>query len=382
MAGQIIKRGDNTWLVRIFTGCDTEGKRRYLNKTIKGKKKDAETYLSKTITAISTDTFVEPSRMSLNAYLDKWLDTAARPRLSERGFVAYGILLNLYVRPVLGDKIMSEVRAQDIQSLYAKMQERGLAASTIRHAHTPLSSAFKQAIKWRIVAQDPTALVELPRIRQKEMRAFSPIEAMHFLTSAAQDRWAVLFALALTTGMRPEEYFGLQWKDIDLASGVITVQRSLVWRSNKSGDWYFGELKTTRSRRSIPLPASLVRSLVEHKRHQAEQRLKVGPAYQNLDLVFASTTGTPLIRLDITRRHFKPILKRAGLSESFRLYDLRHSCATLLLAANEHPKVVSERLGHASVTLTLDTYSHVLPTMQQAASDKLENMLFSKVGTL
>jgi integrase len=214
------------------------------------------------------------------------------------------------------------------------------------------------------------------------MRAFSTKEAACFLASAAQDRWAVLFTLALTTGIRPEEYFGLQWKDIDLDRGVVTVQRSLIWKSNKSGDWYFGELKTTRSRRSIPLPASLARSLVDHKRHQAEQRLKVGPAYQNLDLVFASATGTPLIRLDITRRHFKPILKRAGLSESFRLYDLRHSCATLLLATNEHPKVVSERLGHASVTLTLDTYSHVLPTMQQAASDKLENMLFSKVGTL
>ncbi|HKR02869.1 MAG TPA: site-specific integrase [Pyrinomonadaceae bacterium] len=382
MAGQIIKRGDKTWLVRIFTGRDAQGRRSYLNKTIKGNKKDAETYLSKTLAAISTDTFIELSTLTFGEYLDKWLETAARPRLSERGFAAYSIALNLYVRPVLGNKRISEIRAQDIQSLYADMQERGLAASTVHHAHTPLSSAFKQAVKWRMVAQDPTSLVELPRIRQKEMRAFSPKEAASFLASAAQDRWAVLFTLALTTGMRPEEYFGLQWKDIDLEHGVLTVQRSLIWKSNKSGDWYFGELKTTRSRRSIPLPASLVRSLAEHKRHQAEQRLKAGPAYQNLDLVFASATGTPLIRLDITRRHFKPILKRAGLTESFRLYDLRHSCATLLLAANEHPKVVSERLGHASVTLTLDTYSHVLPTMQQAASDKLENMLFSQVGTL
>jgi integrase len=109
--------------------------------------------------------------------------------------------------------------------------------------------------------------------------------------------------------MWPEEYFGLQWKDIDLASGVVIVQRSLIWRSNKSGDWYFGELKTTR-RRSIPLPALLVRALIEHKRYQAEQRLKTAPVYQNLDLVFATATGTPLIRLDITRRHFKPIETR------------------------------------------------------------------------
>jgi hypothetical protein len=143
MAGQIIKRGDKTWLVRIFTGRDSKGKRRYLNKTIKGKKKDAETYLSKTITAISTDTFIEPAKMTLNEHLNKWLETAARPRLSERGFAAYSIALKLYVRPVLGEKIISEIRAQDIQLLYVGMQERGLAASTVHHAHTPLSSAFK-----------------------------------------------------------------------------------------------------------------------------------------------------------------------------------------------------------------------------------------------
>lgn len=113
-----------------------------------------------------------------------------------------------------------------------------------------------------------------------------------------------------------------------------------------------------------------------HKRKQAEERLKAGAEYQNHDLVFATIEGTPLMMRNLLRRYFKPILKRAQLSANLQLYDLRHSCATLLLAANEHPKVVSERLGHASITLTLDTYSHVLPSMQQAASEKLESLLF------
>jgi integrase len=174
---------------------------------------------------------------------------------------------------------------------------------------------------------------------------------------------------------------GLKWSDVDLERGIISVQRSLHWRSYKTGDWYFGEPKTARSRRRIPLPPSVVRALVEHRRHQNEERLKTRPDFKNLNLVFATGEGQPLIRLNIVQKHFKPILERANLPATLRLYDLRHSCATLLLAANENPKVVSERLGHASITLTMDTYSHVMPDMQQGASDKLEQMLFTKTGT-
>lgn len=180
--------------------------------------------------------------------------------------------------------------------------------------------------------------------------------------------------------MRPEEYLGLQWKDVDLSKGIATVQRALV-RNRSGGGWTFTQPKTARSRRNIPLPASVVSALVAHKRQQSEERLKAGAAYQNHDLIFASLEGTPLMMRNLLRRHFKPILKRAKISQDMRLYDLRHSCATLLLTANEPPKVVGERLGHASITLTLDTYSHVLPSMQQAASDKLESLLFGKTGT-
>jgi integrase len=375
MAGQIIKRGDDTWIVRIFMGRDAQGKRRYLNKTIKGKKKDAETYLSKTITSISTGTFVEPSALSVGDYLDKWLHTAARHRVRERTFVDYSELLDRYVRPAIGGKRLSELRPLHIQSLYTELQERGLSARTVRYTHAVLSSALKQAVKWLMLAQNPASLVDVPKQARKEMQALSPEQAKRFLAESSEDRWSALFALALSTGMRPEEYLGLQWKDIDLGKGIATVQRALVW-NRKGGGWSFTQPKTARSRRNIPLPSSVVSALIAHRRKQAEERLKAGAEYQNHDLVFATIEGTPLMMRNLLRRHFKPILKRAKLSDNLRLYDLRHSCATLLLAANEHPKVVSERLGHASITLTLDTYSHVLPSMQQAASEKLERLLF------
>jgi integrase len=375
MAGQIIKRGEDTWLVRIFMGRDAQGNRRYMNKTIKGKKKDAETYLSKTVTSISTGTFVEPSALTVGDYLDKWLNTAARHRVRERTFVDYSELLDRYVRPSIGEKRLSGLRPLHIQSLYTELQERGLSARTVRYTHAVLSSALKQAVKWLMLAQNPASLVDVPKQARKEMQALSPEEAKRFLTESCKDRWSALFALALSTGMRPEEYLGLQWKDVDLGNGIATVQRALVW-NRKGGGWSFTQPKTARSRRNIPLPSSVKSALIAHRRKQAEERLKAGAEYQNHDLVFATIEGTPLMMRNLLRRHFKPILKRAELPGNIRLYDLRHSCATLLLAANEHPKVVSERLGHASITLTLDTYSHVLPSMQQAASEKLESLLF------
>jgi len=381
MAGQIIKRGDKTWIVRIFMGRDGNGKRKYLNKTVRGTKKAADTYLSKTLTEISAGTFVASAPTTVEEYLEKWLETAARPRLRDNTYREYAGLIERYVKPILGAMRLSDIRPLDIQKFYTGLSDKELSARTVRFTHSVLTSAFKQAVRWRILAHNPCNAVELPRKTSSEMQSLTPSEAALFLKEAASDRWSALFVLALATGLRPSEYLGLKWADVDLEQGVINVQRSLHWRSYRSGDWYFGEPKTPRSRRRIPLPVSVSRALIEHRRHQGEERLKAGPEYKNLDLVFASGEGQPLIRLNIVQKHFKPILERAKLPATLRLYDLRHSCATLLLAANENPKVVSERLGHASITLTMDTYSHVLPDMQQGASDKLEQMLFSKTGT-
>jgi integrase len=381
MAGQIIKRGDRVWVVRIFTGRDDKGKRQYLNKTIHGTKKDAEKYLTATMRDRDLGVFIEPCTLSVSEYLNKWLEAAARPRLRERTFADYKEKLDRYVRPAIGDKKLADVRPLDIQTFYGQMQERGLSARTVRYTHAILKSALKQAIKWHMLARNPCEAVELPRSERREMQAFSPEEAGRFLKAAKEDEQGIIFAFALATGMRPEEYLALKWSsDIDLERGVAVVQRSLVWR--KGGGWYFDEPKTSRSRRTVPLPCSLVQGLIAHRRKQAEARLKAGAAYQNNDLVFATGEGTPHNSRNLAQRHLQPILKRAKLPLTFRLYDLRHSCATLLLAVGENPKVVSERLGHASIVLTLDTYSHVLPSMQQAATAKLESLLFERTGTL
>jgi len=174
MAGQIIKRGDKTWLVRVFTGRDGNGKRCYRNKTIKGNKKDAETYLSATLTQISAGTLVEPLKLTVGEYLDQWLTTAAKPRLRERTFDDYSAKLESYVRPRIGAQRLSDLRPLDVQALYSKMAERDLSPRTIRYTHAILSSALKQAVRWNMLPRNPCDAVELPRMERKEMQALSP----------------------------------------------------------------------------------------------------------------------------------------------------------------------------------------------------------------
>ncbi len=376
--GQIIERGANRQLVRVPLGMDeSTGKRRYHNKTIRGTKKDAQRYLNAVLRDLDLGVFVEPAGESLNAYLDHWLEAAAKPKLRSRTFDDYTSLLERYVRTPLGAKKLSELRPLDIQKLYSQMQERKLSARVVRYTHAVLSSALKQAVAWGMLQRNPASLVQLPKSTRKEMNVLSNEEAGQFLTAIEGDRYATLFKFALATGMRPEEYCALQWKDVDLMQGRATIQRVLVWK-RKGGGWDFEEPKTPQSRRTVPLPGTLTKALREHKRTQNEERLRIGSEWQANDLVFCTLTGTPLNFQNLTQRHFKPALEKADLPKTVRLYDLRHTQATLLLQAGINPKIVSERLGHANIKLTLDVYSHVLPDMQRSAADKLEEMLFER----
>jgi len=373
----IIKKGIDTWLVRIFLGRDENGKTRFFNETVKGKKKDAEKLETKKKRELDLGIFIEHSKITVDEYLDKWFEVSAKSRLKYRTYEDYIEYMKRYVRPTIGKKQLSKIKPLDIQAVYSEMLGKGLSPRTVRYAHAILSSALKQAVKLQILAINPASMADLPQNHRKEMKALSPEEAQRFLSAAKEDKWYVIFSLAITTGMRPEEYLGLQWKDVDFNKATATVQRALVWK-RKGGGWSLQEPKTSQSRRTIPLPTSVLNELKIHRKGQLEERLSLGQAYQNSDFVFATEIGTPILTSNLTRRHYKPILKKAELSEKIRLYDLRHSCATLLLSSGISPKVIAERLGHSTIVLTLDTYSHVLPSMQQDATNELEQLLFAK----
>ncbi|NNE98000.1 MAG: site-specific integrase [Pyrinomonadaceae bacterium] len=372
MAGQLIKKNDNTWLVRIFLGRNAEGKRQYFSKTIHGAKKDARKFLTAKLREKDLGVFVEPASTSLSDFLDRWLEQIAKNKLRERTFDNYESLIKNHIRPKLGLKRLCDIQSYEIQKLYNEMIKAKYSPKTIKHVHNVLSSALKQAVRWKMLIQNPCDLCELPRMERTEMKYFSREETAKFLKTAKDDKYFAIFLVAIETGMRPEEYLGLKWKDIDFENGNLSVRRALV--SQKGGGFIFTEPKTKNSRRNLPLSKTVVDTLKAHRRKQLEERFKLGADYENLNMVFATGIGTPLLHGNFLRRHFKPIRDKAGLPK-IRLYDLRHTTATLLLLDGEHPKVVQERLGHASIVLTLDTYSHVLPTMQKTATDKMEKLM-------
>ena len=287
-------------------------------------------------------------------------------------------MLRVHIRPKLGEMKLSDIKILTVQKVYSEIQEAGLSPRTIQYVHTVFSMALKKAVELGSILNNPCDFAELPKQTNKETKAFSPEQAKKFLDAANENKHSLIFEIALASGMRPEEYLALQWKDISFDKGTASVQRALVWH-RKGGGFAFCEPKTKKSRRTIPLPKSIVPKLKKHRKEQLERRLKLGEAWNNYDLVFTSEIGTPLNARNLYQRHFVKILESAKLHEqNFVLYSLRHSCATLLLSAGENPKVVAERLGHTSVKMTLDTYSHVLPDMQESATDRLEAMLYRK----
>lgn len=374
MRGQIIEKSKGVFLVRIESR-NNKKRETMFSRTVRGKRSDADKLLTEKLAELDKGTFVKDSKQTLNEYLDFWLENVARTRVRGNTFEGYKRMLDLNVKPLLGERRLSSIKPADIQTIYTAILERGLAARSVEHTNAVLSSALKQAVRLQLLNSNPCAAVDLPKKQRAEMKAMSPEQASQFLKAAKEDVRGIILSFALITGMRPSEYLALRWSDLNLKNGTATVQRAVTLI--EGGGFRFGETKTKRSRRTIPLPQSLVKDLQKYRVAQLEHKLKIGEAYQDYDLVFATEFGTPIAYKNLDFRHLKPTLKRAGLgNEGFVLYSLRHTCATLLLSAGENPKVVAERLGHSSIVLTLDTYSHVLPDMQQAATEKLERMLY------
>ena len=333
-AGQLISRGPHTWLVRVSLGRDPEsGTRKYHNKTIRGSFREAQTYLSRKLQEREIGRLPRAAAISLNQYLDQWLTTAAKPRLRSKSYIDYEALLRLQLRPVLGTRPLGAIVQFDIQSIYAQMFERGLSARTIEYTNAVLQSAFRQAVRWKMLAEDPCVGVDLPRMKRREMEALSVEECRRFLAVTRETEWFALYALALTTGMRPSEYLALKWSDIDWQRGTTSVRRTI--QTSVSG-WTFYDTKRKRSRRVVKLQNFVLEALQDLSSQRETEH----------GLIFHSG-GQPLRQRTI-KVEFRRLLSAAGI-RSIRLYDLRHTAATLAVAAGVSVKVISDQLGHASI---------------------------------
>lgn len=372
-AGQIVKRGDNKYLIRVFLGRDeSTGKRRFHNKTFHGTQKDAQKWLTMALRRRDMGEPIEDTSRSFADWLNEWLKIKAksvRPRTLE----IYTDNINRHVRPAFEKRKLGGIVAGDIQKLYNDLTERGLSGKTISLIHAMLTNCFRQALKLDLIRKNPLLAVEPPRVEKREMQSMTAEQAQSFVRAADEGPHSCLLAFLLATGCRPGEAQGLKWSDVNWPAGSVTIQRNLV-RLDK-GVWQFGEPKTARGRRTVPLSPGMMKRLSDHRRAQQEARLKAGSSWNALDLVFCNQIGEPYAH-DYLPTLWKATLKKAGLPMTFRSYDARHTAATLLLQDKTSPKVVSERLGHASVNITLDVYGHVLPGMQEEATERLDKLIF------
>jgi integrase len=354
-------------LVRVYWGLDpVTQKRKYKSKTVHGTKKAAESVLTKMLQDRDTGVPADLCRKTLNEYLDEWIQTDAAHRVRGNTLDEYTNLLRRYVRRPLGNKMLRDLTQRDFSMLYYGMLQKGLSPRTVRYTHAVVHSALRQAVRYQLIDHNPTDNVSLPRNHRKEMMAMTRDQVSRFLKAAENDMYFEVFYFAIASGMRPGEYLALKWKDIDWERCTVRVRRTVFWRGTK---WEMAEPKTVSSRRPVRMPEQAMRLLRNYRSSRAE--MQGSSSITDDALVFSRDGSKPLDRKNLVRRHFKPILKEAGLPDSMRLYDLRHTCASLLLAENEHPKIVSERLGHSSIAITQDVYSHVSPDMQARAAETL-----------
>lgn len=383
MAGYIRRQSRESWEVTVDLGRDpTTGRRRRRFMTIRGTKRDAERALAAALNERDRGIDISPGKLTVAEYLRRWLRDYAAHNVAPSTLEGYSGIIVHHLIPTFGSLRLRDLRPAHIQEQYGRAQAAGgrvdggpigLSAQTVLNHHRLLREALSHAVEWQLLAVNPADAVKPPRARRHEMRVLDAEEAGRLLEAAEDTPYHALIYVALATGARVGELFGLRWQDIDLDRSTMHITRSA--RRFAGRGVIFTETKTHRSRRPVALSAATVALLREHRRARAEQRLALGLAYRDQGIVFASPTGGPLDGSNL-RRAFVLMTERADVPR-LRLHDLRHTAATLMLREGVHPKVVSERLGHATVGLTLDTYSHVLPDLQRDAAEVMDGVLKS-----
>lgn len=366
MKGTIVRRGKSSWRLKFDVGADpVTGGRKIAYRTVHGTKRQAEAALAKALAELQDGDFVDPSAMTVHEYLKKWLSDYARHNVAHKTFERFEELINNQIVPRLGSVKLQKLTPLQIQSAYSFMLEHGrikgggLSPRTVHHVHRLLYQALRQAVKWQLLARNPVEAVTPPKPSDTEIQILEGAQIGVLLRTAESTRMYVPILLSVTTGLRRGEVFGLRWSDVDLLRGRLSVTQAL--EQTKAGI-SFKEPKTRRSRRTVTLPQVTIEVLRAHRADQAAERLALGLGKDDLGLVFTNPLGEP-VSVRAASKEFARIVKRAKLPP-VTFHGLRHTHLTELLKSGVHPKVASERAGHASVAITMDTYSHVLPTMQ------------------
>ena len=375
MRGFVKKRG-NSYRLAISLGLDSEtGKYQYSWYTVRGTKRDADKRLGELLHQLDTGSFIVPGKTTLTTYLEKWLSDYAKPNLTPRSYERYESITRKHLITSLGNILLTQLRPEHLQKLYAAKLKEGLSARSVKYQHVILHKALQTAIKWGLVSRNVADGVDVPKAQRGEMITWDEDDIARFLKAAESTPYYALFYTALFTGARRGELLLLRWSDVDLLfNPTISVSRSL--HQLKDNSFVYTEPKTAKSRRTIALSPSVIPILSDHR-----EKMRVILPIREDALVFSTPEGTPL-RPNTVSRAWTILAARCGV-KVIRFHDARHTHASLMLKQGIHPKIVQERLGHSGIAITLDTYSHVAPGLKEAAAaqfDKLVPVNYNNAG--
>jgi len=362
--GSITQRKDGRWMAALT--LDNHKRKYFYSNT----RKEVQDKLNKALYEQKQGTLATGPQQTLAAYLEKWLEYVVKLTLEPNTYQQYRSVVRYHLVPALGQIKLQKLTTAMIQALYAQKQQEGKSSRTIAIIHSVLSSALENAISWDLVTRNVAKSAKHPTVEHYEAQTLTMEQALKLLEVARGTQMDAMLLFALTTGMRRGEILSLRWEDIDFERSVVFVHRT-VNRIVGQG-FVEGEPKTKAGRRRILLPDVAIEALKSHKVAQEQARIKAGEKWVERGIVFSNTKGG-FLSTNLVRRRFRELLKNAGLP-GMRFHDLRHSAATILLGAKVQLKVVSERLGHASIATTADIYSHVLPEMQQEVVDKIDGL--------
>lgn len=376
--GYLQQRSPGSWRLSAWAPPDpVTGRRQRVQRTVRGTKKEAQRQLTKLLGEIDAGLISsEGSKMTVEEFMKQWIDHMQH-RLRPTTFDRYAGVTRRNIIPLLGKMRLAKLRPLHIQKFEARLLESGrangrggLSAQTVLHIHRVVSEALGQAVRWQLLAANPALAVQPPRPARPELDIPDRETVERIVKAAEGTQLFMPVLLAAATGMRRGEILGLRWSAVDPVNGLVRVV-STYQRSSRGRE--FGEPKTDRARRTIVLPRFALEALRRHRRQQTARRLVAGGAWHDLDLVAELGDGRPIDPSEMTRK-FRSLARKAG-SQRVRLHDLRHAFATMLLGSGIHPKIASEALGHSTVGITLDTYSHVLPNMQEKAAAAIQEAL-------
>jgi integrase len=360
--GSIQQRQNGRWRVQV----SIQGKRLSFSAKTRS---ECQQWLKNTQHQMDAGVTFVGAKQTLLEYLDGWLvsiKTVIRPHTWSQ----YSSGVHFHIAPILGNITLKDLQADMIQQFYEFKLKLGAGKRTVEILHSILHRALEQAVKMGIIGRNPTDATNPPRPSEKEMKFLDESQVSQLLLAAKGDRDEALYFLAIATGLRQSELLGLQWSDLDWQKQTLTVQRQAKREGRNDG--YFAPLKTRSGRRTLVLGKKMIERLREHYDRQRLE-IRLGKNWKNLDLIFPSTTGTPQNQANLYR-HFLGLVERAGLPR-IRFHDLRHTAASLMLNHGVPVIIVSRRLGHSKVSITLDIYGHMFPEMQNEAAEMIDDLI-------